>query len=95
MKIPTLVMQQVVDLKTGEHTADYQQYQDNLNQQMQKDLSDDGFVIPVRTTDEIQNIADPSSLNSKPDGTIWYSSTDNKYIGKENGVLVIFSTTPL
>lgn len=29
-----------------------------------------------------------------PDGSIWYSSDDNVFVGKEGGALVQFTTTP-
>ena len=95
MKIPTVVMRQAVDPETGEPTVTAQQYQDNLNQQMQKCLSDDGFVIPARTTDEIRHIAAADTYNGRPDGTIWYDSNTNQWVGRANGILVVFTTTPL
>lgn len=93
MRIPTVIKQQVVDLKTGEATVAAQQFNDNLNQQMQQCLSDDGFVIPSRTTTDITNIANPSNLNSRPNGTMWYDSTTDEFKGKVNGVVKVFTLT--
>jgi hypothetical protein len=95
MIIPTSVKQQVVDIETGEATSSAQQYQDNLNQQMQKCLGEDGFVMPARTTEAIQNIVNPANQNARPNGTIWYDTTLKKYVGYEDGVLVSFATTPI
>ena len=95
MIIPTFVKQQIVDTKTGEPTPTMQNYFDNLNQQMQRNLSEDGFVIPPRSTTQIQAITDPANPNARGVGTIWYDTTLNKFVGNENGVLVSFSTVPI
>lgn len=94
MKIPTFTDQVVVE-EDG-HASDYlRQFVDVLTQQMQLSLSNDGFVMPSQTTTDIKNISNPSNPNARGNGTIWYDTTLNKYVGKENGTLVVFTTTPL
>jgi hypothetical protein len=80
---------------TGMPTSDTQQLLDIITQQMQRNLSDDGYVIPSQTTAAIQNIVSPSNPNAKGPGTFWYDTDINKYVGNENGTLVVFTTTPL
>ncbi len=94
MRIPVFTDQQFTK-EDGRLTPYAQQLLDITFQQMQRSLSDDGFVIPSQTTTAIQNIVSPSNPNAKGPGTMWYDSTLNKYVGNENGTLVIFATTPL
>lgn len=95
MKIPTFTDQPIVDAETGRATVYMQQLLDITFQQMQRNLSDDGFVIPSQSTTAIQNIVSGSNPNAKGPGTIWYDTTLNKFVGNENGVLVYFNTTPI
>lgn len=92
MIIPTLLKNRFID-KEGFLTSEAQEYQDQLNIQMQKNLSDDGLVIPSKTTDEINHIADPTTENFRPNGTMWYDSTTNQFKGKINGLVKIFTLT--
>lgn len=94
MRIPTYRPSKMVD-DNGYPHPDTQLYNDLLNQQIQQNLSDEGFVIPAQTTTTIQNLTDPTNPNAKGAGTLWYDSTLNKYVGYENGVLVKFTTTPV
>jgi len=92
MKIPTFMGGQVAN-DEGHYTADQQFYHDVLNQQLQENLSDDGFVIPSRTTADINAIAANSNENARPDGTIWYDSDTSQWKGKQNGVVTTFTTS--
>lgn len=94
MKIVTLVEQKIVK-EDGHPTPSFQQTLDILLQQMQINLSDDGYVLPQQTTDAINGIVNPSNPNAKGNGTIWYDTTLNKFVGLENNILVSFDTTPI
>lgn len=89
MKIPTFNRLRFID-EQGYLTAEMQQFYDVLNTQMQDNLSDDGFVIPPRTTEQINEISDPTNQNSKPDGVMWYDSQTGQFKGKINGIVRIF-----
>lgn len=92
MKIPTFTDQPITQ-SDGTPTPYMRQLLDILLQQMQLSLSNDGFVIPSQTTATIQNII--TGNNPKGPGTIWYDTTLNKFVGNENGRLVVFNTTPI
>ncbi len=92
MKIPTFTRQKFVD-DDGNLMPAYQQAFDILFQQMQLNLSDDGCVIPSKTTEQITNIASSSNANNRPNGTIWYDITTDQYKGKVNGVVKVFTLT--
>ncbi len=64
-------------------------YFDTLIQQMQQTVSNNGFQIPPNSTADIAKIA-PEVGN----GMMWYDTTTNHFKGKQNGVIVIFQTTP-
>lgn len=93
-QIPSFIRITWID-KNGNLTAEAEQYNDQLNQYLQKVIPASGFEIPPNTTQDINNFSNPSNPNAKPDGTIWYDSDINKYKGKENGVIVVFNTTPV
>lgn len=80
--------------RDGHLTPEAEQYNDQNSQYINKVLSPHGFEIPQNTTVNINNFANPGNPSSKPNGTIWYDSDIHKYKGKENGVVVIFTTTP-
>ena len=88
MQIPTFYKYKYVDAK-GELTPDAEYYIDLLNIQMQKNLSDDGFVVPSRTTVDINTIADPTNENTRPDGTLWYDTDLNELKVKINGIVKV------
>lgn len=65
-------------------------FQDDLNQEMRANLSDDGWVFPSQ-----EGAAIPDLSADKPDGVMWYDETNHRWVGKENGVLVQLTTTPI
>lgn len=89
MKIPTFSGAKIAE-KDGSCHPEFQQYQDQLNQQMQLTISDDGFVVPSNTTANINHIADNNNPNGRPNGTMWYDSTTNQFKRKRNGVVEVF-----
>lgn len=94
MITPTITRYQYVDEK-GYLTSQAQLDHDVLNNQMQQCLSDDGFIIPSRTSSEIIQITNPSNPSGRGNGTIWYATDLNKFVGLQNGILVSFNTTPI
>jgi hypothetical protein len=70
--------------------GDQVKFQDELNQNMQSDLSDDGWVFPSQPETTIPDLSD-----DKPNGVMWYDETNHRWVGKENGVLVRVQTTPI
>ena len=70
--------------------GDQTKFQDELNQNMQSDLSDDGWVFPSQEDTAIAPLA-----ADKPNGVMWYDETNHRWVGKENGVLVQLTTTPI
>jgi len=63
---------------------------ENYNQELNHNLSDNGWVVPQIT---MVNLAIIES--QMPDGTLWYvtDSTPSTFVGKVNGSLVKFTTT--
>lgn len=59
-------------------------YQDDLNQEMQANLSDDGWVQPSQTTDNITSLA-----AGMPNGTFWYDTDTNEMKVLVNGVVKV------
>lgn len=74
---------------------DQQLYHDVLNQQLQQNVSQDGFVMPSRTTADIAAIASPDNTNGRPDGAMWYDQDLKKLVIKQDGVVVQVNTSPL
>lgn len=64
-------------------------YEEELNQALQNNLSDNGWVIPSLTDTQVVAI-EPSM----PDGTIWLETTNNVLVVKINGSLEKITTTP-
>lgn len=83
MNIPTYINIQYVD-KDGFLTSPMQLYNDELNQALQRGLSDNGWTVPQLTTAQITEISP-----DMPNGTIWYDSTTNQLKGKINGVVTV------
>lgn len=88
MKIPPFT-RQVFTEKSGFLSSPFQYFFDVLVQQMQENLSDDGLVVPSLTTQEINDVADPTNDNSMPNGTLWYDTDTNELKLKKNGVVVV------
>lgn len=89
MTIPTFTQHRVSN-DDGEYTAEAQQYNDQLNQYLQDNLSPDGFVAPPRSTNDINEISNPSNVNAMPNGTIWYDSDTDEFKGKIDGNVRVF-----
>lgn len=87
-KIPTFIKQPIVN-EDKTPSDSMQLFMDNLQQQMQLTLSDEGWVVPSRSTADIDNIANPSSNNSRPDGTIWYDNQTNQLKAKISGIVKV------
>lgn len=77
-------------------------YNEELNQNLQTSIGNDGFEIPQFTNAQLTT--DPYILPdgtistvalSKPDGTLWYVTDASPpcYVGKISGALVKFTTT--
>jgi len=65
-------------------------YDSDLNAVLQQTLSDNGLPSPQ------QSSANITSLGAQaPNGVIWYDTDNHRYVGKENGVLVAFTTAPI
>jgi hypothetical protein len=93
MKVPTLVRQRFVN-KEGYLTESAQLYLDELNTQMQNNLSNEGLVTPSLRTPQINTIADNSNPNTKPDGTLWFDTVTNHLKVKIDGVVLVIATAP-
>lgn len=65
-------------------------YDDELSQALTNAIGPEGFEISTLSTGDIDSI-----LADTPNGTMWYDSTRNKFVGKENSILVSFNTTAL
>jgi hypothetical protein len=90
MKIPTFSNGQIVD-KDGNCTPSFGQYNDQLNQQMQLNLSDNGTVIPGNTTVNITYFSSVSNPNAMPNGTVWYDTDTGQFKGLVDGVVKVFT----
>lgn len=90
MRIPTFTRQKFTE--SDNLTAPVQQIFDVFFQQAQENLSDDGLVVPSRTTTDITSIANPANENSRPNGTLWYDSTTNELKVKINGIVKVVTT---
>jgi len=75
--------------ENGFPTSEMQSYFTTLIEEMQRNLSEEGFQIPLLTTAQITQIgADPNV----PNGRIWYDTDADEYKGKKAGVVVTFTT---
>lgn len=70
-------------------TDEMENFFTTLIQEMQNDLSDEGFQIPGLSTAEITQIAADSDVSN---GRIWYDTDVDEYKGKKGGVVVTFQT---
>lgn len=84
MRIPTFMHVQYVDPDTGYLTEDMQMYHDELNENMRRHLSDDGWQLPRLTASEITNIAP-----EQPNGTMWYDTTNDQVKIKVGGTVQV------
>jgi len=67
---------QVVDLKTGEFTAPWQLFFDQLIMSLQTNLKPEGFVIPQQTASNIALLTEQASQ-----ANIIYDATNNVFKG--------------
>lgn len=72
MKIPVFQNDKFTQ-DNGNLTNEQQMWFDNLIQQFQNGLSDQGWTTPQQDTTEINKLA-----TTMPVGTIWYDSVTNK-----------------
>ena len=70
-------------------TDEMENFFTTLIEEMQTDLSDEGFQVPSLTTAEITQIAGDPNV---PNGRIWYDTDVDEYKGKKGGVVVTFQT---
>ena len=92
MKIPTFRKSRFVD-DLGNLIPEVQNNLDVFFQQAQLNLSDDGLVVPSRSTGEINNISSPSNNNGRPDGTLWYDSITSQLKVRIDGVVKVVTVT--
>jgi hypothetical protein len=89
MRITKHVPSRVVDDK-GELTDTYQQYFDNLENQINQNLSTNGYVIPQNTTQDIKTIAASNTNNGV---TLVVDSTTGQLKAIVNGVVKTVTLT--
>ena len=89
MFVPVWQNVQLTD-ENGRATADSEIFFGTLNREMQANVSNDGFVIPSRTTSEIDQILlDANPESQKPNGTMLYDSDTDELKIKSAGVVRI------
>lgn len=81
MYIPTFTDVQFVK-KDGFLTPAMQIYNDELNQALQNNLSDNGWVMPPVTASQLTALATKAR-----NGTFWYESDNHEVVIKINGAL--------
>lgn len=86
MKIPVFSNIQFVDKATGYLTDIWGKMLNQLFDQLQKNVSDEGFVIPSLSTDDILK------LTNAVDGTLIYDETLNVLKIRKNGVFTTIQT---
>lgn len=89
MFVPVWQKKQLVH-SNGEATVESEVFFATLNREMQSNLSNDGFVIPSRTTSEINQIllnSDPQT--EKPNGTMLYDSVTDELKIKSSGLVKV------
>lgn len=87
MIIPTFIDAQFVK-QDGYLTPEMQIYNDQLNQTLQNNLSDNGWIPPALSAADLAAIAP-----SMPNGTFWYESDTEVIVFKIGGVLRKVTTT--
>ena len=86
MKIPNFLDIRLVDEK-GFITDEWRQILEQLFQQLQKNVGDEGFVVSSQTATNI-------ALLNLVNGTIIYDSTSNEFKGMKAGTLQKFTLVP-
>lgn len=85
MKIPNFINNKFVD-ENGMLTETWRMILNILFDQMQKNVSEEGFVIPSMTEENI------ALLINSVNGTLIYDKTNNLLKIKENGIFKTIST---
>lgn len=85
MNIPKFVQDKVIGAD-GRLTPSWHQLFSQLLNEMNTNVSNNGFVVPSRTNDDINAMA-----VNVPNGTILYDSDTNELKAKVNGVFVVIS----
>lgn len=84
MKIPTFMHTRIVD-DNGIMTPMWKMLFIQLFDQMQLNLSDEGFVVPSLDHVDIVKLEKPFELGGSVDGTLIYDRTNNLLKVKQNG----------
>jgi len=95
MIVPTYTQERLVD-EDRYLTRPWQGVIGELLQNMQKALSNEGFVIPSQSAANINILISINPETLQPymaDGTIIYDSTNHQFKGMVNGVLKTFTLT--
>lgn len=87
MKIPVFFDADFVDIKTGKLSVFGRNLINQLLDQLQKNYSEEGIVVPSLNTDDI------NGLTKSVDGTLVYDSTLNVLKIKKNGSFKTIMTT--
>lgn len=82
MNIPGFINIKFVG-ENGFLTNEMQLYNDNLNQELQKGLSDNGWTTP-----SVNDNAITTASAQMPNGTFWYDNVNHEIVFKVNGALV-------
>ena len=90
MYIPSFLNIQCVQ-DTKFFTDGMQLFFDTLINSMENALSDNGWTVPQQTQANIEAIVALS--NPPPNGTIWYDTDNNVFVGLTNAGLVKFTTS--
>lgn len=86
MKVPTISNQPIVD-KNGNLTDQWRTIFNQLLDQMQANVSDQGLIAAKQSTDNINKIA-----STNMNGAIWYDTTTNTFKVCINGIVKTLAT---
>lgn len=84
MKIPNLPHEKPID-DNGQWTAAWSLWLQELNGILQKQLSDQGFQLPLKPTSIITQLNKPNNT-----GTLIYDSDTQQFKGNVNGTFKVF-----
>ena len=84
MKIPNLPHEKPID-DHGQWTAAWSLWLQELNGILQKQLSDQGFQLPLKPTSIITQLNKPNNT-----GTLIYDSDTQQFKGNVNGTFKVF-----
>jgi len=96
MKVPSLPVDKFIDPEAKDVSEGGRSFLDVLTNEMQTNLSDEGFVIPSQSAANIATIQANTSQNGKQtllQGTMLYDSTNNLLkVAVNTGSTVVFKT---